>query len=96
MCYIKIIYMDCIFDLHSLLCNNLILYLLLVQIIILYLLLVQKLHDCITFNINFIHKGCQAVFCNKLIQWIKKCQFKQVVLLSSISAVERVDAQIEG
>lgn len=41
-------------------------------------------------------KGCQTEFCQKVVTWVKNCNFKQVVLASSISATERVDSQIEG
>ncbi|KAL9976490.1 hypothetical protein ACROYT_G013799 [Oculina patagonica] len=41
-------------------------------------------------------KGRQSEYCRKLVTWIKTCNFKQVVLVSSISATERVDSQIEG
>ncbi|KAJ7383995.1 Proteasome assembly chaperone 2 [Desmophyllum pertusum] len=41
-------------------------------------------------------KGCQTEYCRKLVTWIKSCNFKQVILVSSISATERVDSQIGG
>lgn len=41
-------------------------------------------------------KGRQTEYCRKLVSWIKSCHFKQVILVSSISATERVDSQIEG
>lgn len=41
-------------------------------------------------------KGRQAEYCKKLVSWIKCCKFKQVILVSSISATERLDSQIEG
>ncbi|EDO37041.1 predicted protein [Nematostella vectensis] len=43
-----------------------------------------------------ISKGHYANYCQKLLAWIKRCSFKQVVLLSSISATDRVDAQLQG
>lgn len=41
-------------------------------------------------------KGSQAKFCKKLVAWVNECHFKQVLVLSSVSATERVDSQIEG
>ncbi|XP_068701289.1 proteasome assembly chaperone 2-like [Montipora foliosa] len=41
-------------------------------------------------------KGCQTEYCEKLITWIKGCHFKQVILISSINATERIDSQLEG
>lgn len=41
-------------------------------------------------------KGCQAEYCRKVTEWIKSCNFKQVILFSSINASERNDSQIIG
>ncbi|XP_031567228.1 proteasome assembly chaperone 2-like [Actinia tenebrosa] len=43
-----------------------------------------------------INKGYQALYCRKMIEWIKSCGFHRVILLSSISATERVDSQMQG
>jgi len=41
-------------------------------------------------------KGRSAEYVKELLQWIELCQFKQVVLLSSMFAQERIDRQITG
>jgi len=44
----------------------------------------------------FLYKGYQASYCKKLIEWIKMCGFSSVIMLSSVNAIDRVDAQIKG
>lgn len=54
---------------------------------------------CIPVTVEWYYhlfQGRQTEYCKKLVTWIKSCNFKQVILVSSISATERVDAQIEG
>ncbi|KXJ24306.1 proteasome assembly chaperone 2 [Exaiptasia diaphana] len=41
-------------------------------------------------------KGYQSSYCKKLLEWIKECGFQRVVMLSSVSATDRIDSQIKG
>jgi len=52
------------------------------------LVIVQQRAPCI--------KGRSALYVEELMQWIEQCQFKEVVILASMFAQERLDKQITG
>ncbi|XP_028392303.1 proteasome assembly chaperone 2-like [Dendronephthya gigantea] len=41
-------------------------------------------------------KGCRQIFCDHIVEWIKKCCLKQTILLTSCIASQRVDSQIQS
>lgn len=61
-----------------------------------------EVFECVDSNVVVVQqrapliKGKQSQFVSRLVDWIVSCQFKMVVVLTSMFAYERQDAQLTG